>query len=119
MLRNLSLWAFVATAGVVVFATVSPIQLRPKTGYVVLERFAAYAALGGTITLAYPRQWVRSLALLSIFAIGLELLQTLEPDRHGRAADALQKLAGAVVGVSAGLIVAALAPRRASGDSSD
>ena len=92
----------------VMFSTLSPISLRPETGHVTLERFGAYALVGGAFTLGYPSRWVAvALGLLTVAGV-LEALQTLEPDRHGRWLDLLVKVAGTFSGVGAGLVCVAL-----------
>lgn len=99
-LIGLAAWGLLAF---IAFATISPIQVRPtlptSTTY---EHLAAFAVLGALFGLAYPRQ--AALACLIVFgsAVLLELLQLLTPDRHGRVPDAIEKIAGGVVGIAAG-----------------
>lgn len=82
----------------IVFATLSPIGLRPHVGDVSGERFLAFAAIGLLFGVAYPRHlWLVTL-LVGGGAVGLEVLQHLTPDRHGRIPDALVKLVGALAG---------------------
>lgn len=82
----------------IVFATLSPIGLRPHAGNVGSERFLAFAAVGLLFGVAYPRHlWLVAL-MVSGVAVGLEVLQHLTPDRHGRIPDALEKLAGGFAG---------------------
>jgi uncharacterized membrane protein len=95
--------------GVIIFATLSPIGLRPQTGLPVnLERWAAYLLAGGLFGLAYPRQILWAALLLAIGAIGLELAQMLRPGRHGRELDALFKMFGAWIGLGLGWLGARL-----------
>lgn len=82
------------------FATLSPIGLRPHVGDVSIERFWAFAAVGLLFGLAYPRHLWLVVLLVGGTALGLEVLQHLTPDRHGRIPDALIKLAGAVAGTA-------------------
>jgi VanZ family protein len=90
-------WALLAF---IAYATISPIQDRPtlptSTSF---EHLAAFAVLGALFSLAYPRQ----VALVCLIVLGsavlLELLQLLTPDRHGRVPDAIEKMAGGVVGI--------------------
>ena len=91
-------------------ATLSPIGLRPRLPVPVdLERSAAFLGLGLLFALAYPRRiWV-ALAIVLIGAFGLEWLQELRPDRHGRFDDALIKSIGAMIGLGAGWITVKLA----------
>jgi VanZ family protein len=67
-----------------------------------VEHLAAFAVFGVLFCLAYPRR----IPTVLIFVIGsaalLEVLQLLTPDRHARILDAVQKIAGGVLGVFAG-----------------
>jgi VanZ family protein len=90
-------WTLLAA---IVFATLSPIGLRPVSGAPAnLERFAAFAALGGVFCLGYPKHRSRALLLLVAFAGAVEALQHMVPGRHGRIADASVKALGAATGV--------------------
>lgn len=86
------------TLVLIIFATLSPIGLRPHLGDVSVERFLAFAAVGLLFGVAYPRHSLLIALLVGGTAIGLELLQHLTPDRHGEVPDALVKVAGAVTG---------------------
>jgi VanZ family protein len=93
-------WALLAF---IVYATISPIQDRPRLPTSVsLERFGAFLVLGALFCLAYPRQAV----LVGLIVIGsamlLEFAQLLTPDRHGRIHDAIEKMAGGAGGIVAG-----------------
>lgn len=82
----------------IAFATLSPIGLRPHVGDVSGERFFAFAIVGLLFGMAYPRHlWLVTL-MVGGTAVGLEILQHLTPDRHGRIPDAFVKLAGALTG---------------------
>ena len=89
----------------IVYATLSPIDARPVVAGPQLEHFAAFALMGLAFGLAYPNRifLVGSIVLGS--AIGLEVLQLLTPDRHGRILDALVKAAGGVCGIGIGQLV--------------
>jgi hypothetical protein len=100
MLRKLAVLAAWATFGLICFVTLSPIGLRPATGAVGFERFAAYALMGLLFVLAYPHQFVRLATFIVIAAVGLEALQHLTPDRHGHLTDAAAKIAGGFAGCS-------------------
>jgi VanZ family protein len=100
-LTGLAAWGLLAF---IAYATISPIQDRPtlpatSTSF---EHIAAYAVLGLLFCLTYPRQ----AALVCLIVLGsamlLEILQLLTPDRHGRIQDAIEKIAGGVVGVVVG-----------------
>ncbi|MET4391717.1 VanZ family protein [Bradyrhizobium sp. F1.4.3] len=83
-----------------VLATLSPVGLRPETGHVRIERFAAYALLGTLFVAAYPHHFTRVMSLVLAAAVSLEALQHLTPDRHGHLIDAMEKIAGGVAGCS-------------------
>ncbi|MDB5619700.1 VanZ family protein [Tardiphaga sp.] len=89
-------WAILAF---IVFATLSPIGLRPHVEDVSIERFGAFAFAGLLFGLAYPKRLWMVLSLIVATAFVLEALQHLTPDRHGHLSDALVKFAGGVVGV--------------------
>ena len=100
MIRTLAKIASWLLAAFIVFATLSPIGLRPETGGPPsLERFAAYLLLGFGFAIGYPsRRRLIAVALVA-FAVGLEVAQTLIPTRDGRLPDAIQKGFGALCGV--------------------
>jgi hypothetical protein len=100
MVQKLITVAAWATFGLICFVTLSPIGLRPSTGSVGLERFAAFALLGTLFVWAYPRYFTRVACFIIVFALGLEALQHLTPDRHGQIADAVEKAAGGLAGCS-------------------
>ena len=54
---------------------------------------------GFAFGLAYPRRLVLIASLVLISAFGLEAMQLLTPDRHGRLIDAAIKAAGGVCGI--------------------
>lgn len=89
---------------VIVFATLSPLDMRPESGEPAnVERFAAFAALSGAFVLARPRRWLLILLLAVFVAAILEVAQNMLPDRHGRFVDFCVKAAGAGGGLLAGL----------------
>jgi len=89
-------WAILAF---IVFATLSPIGLRPHLEDASVERFGAFAFVGLLFGLAYPKRLWLVLLLVVGSACILEALQHLTPDRHGQVSDALVKLVGGVAGV--------------------
>jgi VanZ family protein len=117
--RLIAIFAWVSLAGIV-FVTLSqssfvyrlyyflaPFLNHPSMRtYVVMEHFAAYGLVGMLLTVVYPRYVLRVCLFLFLLIVGLELMQTLTPDRHGTLRDALEKMIGGVVGV--GLTSAAL-----------
>ena len=95
-----SLLAFIA------YATISPIQVRPTLpAPTSFEHLTAFAVLGLLFCLAYPRH----IALVCLIVLGsavlLEIMQLLTPDRHGRIQDAIEKMAGGVLGIVAGRVI--------------
>jgi hypothetical protein len=100
----------------IVVVTLGPIGVRPVTGAsVALERSFAFMVLGLIFALAYPRHlgWVALLILCA--TLGLELLQNLRPDRHGRFLHAIVKCGGGMTGLTAGWLLLKLQlaiPRR-------
>jgi VanZ family protein len=86
----------------IVYATLSPIDVRPVLTLPHLEHFAAFALMGLAFALAYPNRVLLVVALVLGTAAGLEALQLLTPDRHGRAADAFIKALGGISGISIG-----------------
>ena len=107
---RLTAWIVLAA---VVFATLGPVGYRPKTMLPVdIERSGAFLAAGILFALAYPRQIWFAAALLLIGAVGLEWLQNLRPDRHGREGDAMVKLGGASIGLGLGWLAAQLIAQR-------
>ena len=100
MARVVALLAF----AIIAYATFSTISARPGTGFVAFEREMAFVLLGAATMIGFPtRFWLVALTML-VVVFGLELAQHLTPDRHGRLSDALQKLAGAAMGVALGLV---------------
>ncbi|MEH2516352.1 VanZ family protein [Bradyrhizobium sp. AZCC 1610] len=99
---------FAAWAGlcVIAYLTLSPLRDRPiLLTSLKLEHLAAFAILGTLFCLAYPRRTLAVLFIVLGSAALLELLQFLNPDRHARTLDALQKIAGGAAGVFAGRAV--------------
>lgn len=104
MLRRAAKVFVVILIAAIVFATLSPLDLRPRTGYVGPEREVAFALLGCALAIAFPsRAWATLVGIVTL-TVGLELAQHLTPDRHGQLIDAIEKLAGGVLGWSAGVL---------------
>lgn len=96
-------WLLLAALAVV---TLGPIGLRPiSQAPVGVEHMLAFAALGIAFALAYPRHLILVLALVIGAAVLLEFGQAIDPGRHGRVADAVQKLIGGGMGVAIGAFV--------------
>jgi VanZ family protein len=92
----------------IVYATLSPIGARPVVAGPHLEHFAAFAFMGLAFGLAYPNRMLLVVAIVVGSAFGLEALQLLTPDRHGRVLDALMKAVGGICGISAGQLISFL-----------
>lgn len=90
----------------VLVMTLGPIGLRPVSGHSAgLERFAAFALIGGLFGLAYPRRWLIVLMLVIGSAAALEILQELAPGRHGRLIDFAMKAGGGLCGIVAAAFI--------------
>ncbi|WP_244442198.1 MULTISPECIES: VanZ family protein [Bradyrhizobium] len=78
----------------------SPWLMHPdvKT-YAHIEHVVAFAVLGALFALAYPRRPLLVCAIVTGAAAVLEFMQTLTPDRHGTLVDALEKMAGGLMGI--------------------
>jgi VanZ family protein len=102
-------WASVAA---VVYATLSKLELIYRLYYLLapflnypsmrtyatIEHLAAYGIVGMLFCALYPRSLLRVCFFLFLFIVGLEVLQTLTPDRHGTLRDVVEKMIGAVMG---------------------
>jgi VanZ family protein len=83
-----------------IYFKLSPFLMRPDIRtYVHFEHIIAFAALGALFSFAYPRHTILVCCIVLGAAAGLEILQTLTPDRHGTLVDALEKMAGGAVGI--------------------
>jgi VanZ family protein len=98
----------------IVYATLSPIEDRPVMAGPQLEHFAAFGLVGLAFGLAYPNRLLLIVAIVVGSAFGLEALQLLTPDRHGRVLDALMKAAGGACGIGAGQLMSVLLRTRFS-----
>jgi VanZ family protein len=97
--------AWLLVLAITVF-TLGPVEIRPVTGASVsVERFVAYALLGTTFSLGYPKHRLPILVLL-IAAVGfLEFTQNYVPGRHGHLSDGLIKASGAFLGATLATLV--------------
>jgi len=95
----------------IIFATVSPIRMRPHDfASVDIDRAGAFAVMALLFVLAYPRHWLFCAILLVVGAGGIELLQFLSPTRHAHLDDATVKAAGAAVGCLIGWTINRMRP---------
>lgn len=99
MIQKLSTIAAWLALAFIAYATLSPIDARPVVAGLQLERFAAFSLMGLAFGLAYPRRLVLVVAIVVGCALGLETMQLLTPDRHGRLVDALVKATGGLCGI--------------------
>lgn len=84
---------------IIAFATLSPIELRPRDLFPVnIDRALAFAILALLFSLAYPRNPLVCVAFVIVIAFMLELSQGLQPSRHALWRDAVVKSAGASIG---------------------
>jgi hypothetical protein len=113
MIQRVSIIAGWLALAFIVYATLSPINARPVVAGPQLEHFAAFAFMGLAFGLAYPNRMLLVVAIVVGSAFGLEALQLLTPDRHGRVLDALMKAAGGICGISAGQLISLLQARSA------
>ena len=105
MIQRISIAAGWLALAFIAYATLSPIYDRPVVAGPQLEHFAAFALTGLAFSLAYPNRVVFVVALVVGSAFGLEALQLLTPDRHGRVLDALVKATGGVCGIGTGQLI--------------
>jgi VanZ family protein len=108
MIRRISIAAGWLALAFIAYATLAPIYDRPVVAGPQLEHFAAFALMGLAFSLAYPNRILLVVALMVGSASGLEALQLLTPDRHGRVLDALMKALGGVCGISVGQLISVL-----------
>lgn len=84
----------------ILLATVSPLDMRPRTGFSVhAERFAAFALLGFLYLTAFPKRLVLVCVIVFSSIVALELLQLSLTDRHARFTDVAVKFAGGMGGI--------------------
>jgi VanZ family protein len=111
-LRGFILVAAWASVAAVVYATLSKLELVYRLYYMLapflnypsmrtyatIEHLAAYGMVSMLFCALYPRSLLRVCFFLFLFIVGLEVLQTLTPDRHGALRDAVEKMIGGVTG---------------------
>jgi VanZ family protein len=108
MIQRVSSFAGWLALAFIVYATLSPIDARPVLASAHLEHFAAFALMGLAFGLAYPSRMLLAAVIVVGAAAGLEALQVLTPDRHGRVIDALVKALGGICGISIGQLLSLL-----------
>ncbi len=106
-------WACLAF---IIYATLTPASLRPglterEPGLVVLfEHVAAFGLLGFLFSMAHPRKQRFVCITVLGSALILELLQAVSPDRDPRIIDAVEKLVGGGLGISAAQLLFLIVP---------
>jgi len=108
MIQRISIAVGWLALAFIVYATLSPIDARPVLARPHFEHFAAFALVGLAFGLAYPNRLVLVVAIVFGSAFGLEALQLLTPDRHGRVLDALVKASGGICGIGVGQLMSFL-----------
>ncbi len=91
-------WAAISAAVVV---SLVPAGVRPHSGFrSELEHFAAYVCVSALLAFGYHRRVSPSVVtvLLGFAAIGLEIAQSVIPNRHAGVEDALAGIGGAAAG---------------------
>jgi hypothetical protein len=102
MITVLFRWVAWLLVVAVAFSTLSPIQLRPTLGAPAdVERFIAFALIGGAFGLGYPKHRFVIVLLVIGLAGLLEASQHLVPSRHGQLHDFVAKGLGALTGALA------------------
>lgn len=123
-LRGFIVMAAWASVAAVIYATLSKLELIYRLYYLLapflnypsmrtyatIEHLAAYGMVGMLFCAVYPRSLLRVCFFLFLFIVGLEVLQTFTPDRHGTLRDAVEKIIGGATG--AVLMTAALRWKR-------
>jgi hypothetical protein len=101
MTQRVAFALFWGLLALILFWTLSPVQLRPQVGHPALERAGAFIALAAALGTAYPRRLLLVATIVCLIAIGSEALQFFISTRHARLADAAEKAAGGLVGALA------------------
>jgi hypothetical protein len=98
--------AWLLVLAIAVF-TLGPNEFRPVSGTPgSLERFAAFAVVGGAFCFGYPKhRWPILILLLGLIGL-LEVAQNYVPARHGRLSDGLVKASGALLGAAFAVFIA-------------
>ncbi|WP_292567310.1 hypothetical protein [Mesorhizobium sp.] len=104
-MTKLSRITALALLAIIIFATLSPIQMRPHLAEANVERALAYVLLGFALAIGFPNRLYQVVIFVAVTAGMLELLQLIDPGRHARLIDALVKALAGVVGVVAGHLI--------------
>lgn len=104
-MTKLSRITALALLAIIIFATLSPIQMRPHLAEANVERALAYVLLGFALAIGFPNRLYQVVIFVAVTAGMLELLQLIDPGRHARLIDALVKALAGVVGIVAGHLI--------------
>ena len=89
-----------------IYYKLAPYLMHPAMRtYAHFEHIIAFFLLGALFAFAYPRRPILVCCIVFGAALGLEILQTVTPDRHGTLIDALEKIAGGAAGIVLARIV--------------
>jgi hypothetical protein len=101
MTQKIALALFWILLALILFWTLSPVQLRPHVARAAVERAGAFFALAVTLGASYPRRPLLVALVICAIAVGSEALQLVIASRHARLIDAAEKLAGGLTGIAA------------------
>ena len=101
-MTKLSRIAALVLLAIIIFSTLSPIQMRPHIAQANVERALAYVVLGFVLALGFPNRLYQAAIFVIVTAGVLELLQIIDPGRHAQFADALVKASAGIVGIFVG-----------------
>ncbi|TIN17801.1 MAG: hypothetical protein E5Y31_28645 [Mesorhizobium sp.] len=104
-MTKLSRTAALALLAIIIFATLSPIQMRPHLAEANVERALAYVLLGFALALGFPNRLYQVVIFVAVTAGMLELLQIIDPGRHAQLSDAVVKACAGIVGILVGQLV--------------
>ncbi|MER9652999.1 hypothetical protein NKJ26_05710 [Mesorhizobium sp. M0152] len=91
-----------ALLAIIIFATLSPIQLRPHIAEANVERALAYVLLGFALAIGFPHRLYQAAIFVIATAGVLELLQIIDPGRHAQFVDGLVKALAGIIGIAVG-----------------
>lgn len=110
-MTKLSRTTALALFAIIVFATLSPIQMRPHIADANLERGLAYVLLGLAVAIGFPNRLYQVAIFIICTAGVLEMLQIVDPGRHARFLDAFLKASAGIAGIALGHVLARAANR--------
>lgn len=111
-MTKLSRIAALVLLAIIVFVTLSPIQMRPHIANANVERGMAYVLLGFAVALGFPKRLYQTVIFVVCTAGVLEMIQIIDPSRHARFLDASVKAAAGIVGIVIARALASAIRRR-------